>query len=348
MTKIRGAFTAVVSPFCRDGSLDRDGLSDMLSFQLESGVDGIVAAGTTGEASTLSSIEYHEVLEQCLAACSAGKAVPVASTGKNSTREAMEMSAVAAKMGFESLLLVDPYYNAPSSLEIRREYVEPICRSLPDVSIIPYIIPGRTGTQLLPQDVAILHSNFPNISSVKEATGSLDNMKEVRKYCGSSLSIMSGDDALTYGAMTDDHIAANGVISVISNIFPQAVTGMVKSLLDGDAAEASRLRDMLSPWFEAVTVRSTESAPQGNVSLKYRNPVPVKSLMHLFGMPSGFCRQPLGRLGPNAALSLLELAREQYAKHPELFDSIEDFFDIDIGERILNPDLIKEISYEAY
>ena len=348
MNEIRGVFTATVTPFDRHGSLDNDGLSDLLTFQLESGVAGIVAAGTTGEASALSAAEYWEVLKQCIGACSRGGAVAVASTGKNSTAEAMELSTVAAKMGFKSLLLVDPYYNAPSSLEIRKEYVEPLCRSLPEVSIIPYVIPGRTGTQLLPQDLAILHSTFPGVTAVKEATGSLENMSAVRKYCGSDMSIMSGDDALTYGAMTDRSIAADGAISVISNLFPREVTEMVSSLREGNLVRAEKLRDMLTPWFDMVTVRSIESTRYGAVALKSRNPVPVKSLMHLIGMPSGPCRQPLGKLGPNAAASLLQIAREQHAKHPELFERIEDFFHVNVGERLLNHDIIREIAYETY
>jgi 4-hydroxy-tetrahydrodipicolinate synthase len=348
MNKIRGTHTATITPFSSDGSLDIDGLDKLLSFQHESGIDGIVAAGTTGEAPSLTSRDYFTVLDRCLASRSGGNRAAVASTGKNNAMEAEEASKAAVEMGYEALLLVDPYYNGPSSLEIRREYVEPVCRSLPDVSVIPYIIPGRTGTQLLPQDMAILHRDFPNVVAVKEATGSLDNMRETRKYCGSNLSIMSGDDSLTYSAMTDSSIVADGVISVISNLFPYEVTRMVRLVREGNLAEASLLKETFSPWFDIVTVRSTEATPYGNVMLKSRNPVPVKSVMRLFGMPSGSCRRPLGRLGPNAASSLLEITRLQYVKHPEIFSRIEDFFQVDIGERLLNHDIIREIAYEAY
>ncbi len=348
MQRIGGAFTATVSPFSGDFSLDIEGLSDLLSFQIEGGIDGIVAAGTTGEAATLSPSEYAEVLETCLEVCSDGRVIPVASTGKNNTFEAVDASVAAAEMGYRSLLLVDPYYNAPSSLEIRKEYIEPVCLSLPDVSVIPYIIPGRTGTQLLPEDLAILHGSFPNVASVKEATGNMDNMRSIRAHCGNDMSIMSGDDALTYDAMSDGLIAASGVISVISNLFPFEVRTMVKYLHEGNRKESSRLKDMLSPWFDMVTVRSAENTPMGAVMLKSRNPVPVKSIMHLFGMPSGPCRRPLGKLGPNAAASLLAVAREQYTRHPCLFERIEDFFHVDIGERLHNHDVIREIAYEAY
>ena len=129
--------------------------------------------------------------------------------------------------GVDAVLLVDPYYNGPSSLEIRKEYVEPVARKFPSIQVIPYVIPGRTGAQLLPEDLAILAQNFENVRTVKEATGDLKNMKQTRKCCGDDYVILSGDDGLTFDMMTDPEINAVGAISVISNIAPKASAEMI-------------------------------------------------------------------------------------------------------------------------
>ena len=171
-----GCYTALITPFNPAGELDQEGLEQLIDFQIENDITGILATGTTGESPTFKWKEHDHVIAQ-VAKLAKDKCIRIAGTGSNNTIEALEAAGRAAKEGVDAVLMVDPYYNGPSSLEIRREYYEVIAKAYPDVAIIPYIIPGRTGSQMLPQDLAILAKNFSNISCVKEATGNLENMK---------------------------------------------------------------------------------------------------------------------------------------------------------------------------
>ena len=174
------------------------------------------------------------------------RCLTIAGTGSNSTQEAIEGTEHAQSLGVKCVLLVDPYYNGPSSMEIRREYIEPIARQFPEVQVIPYIIPGRTGTQLYPQDLAILHQQYSNVRCVKEATGDLKNMELTRQLCGEDFDILSGDDDKTYTMMISPDIEASGVISVVSNVVPSAVVDMVHYLLDGNEEAASVIAQALT------------------------------------------------------------------------------------------------------
>src|SRR3989304_6532278 len=176
MVVFSGCYTALVTPMTNLREVDYEGLQRLVEFQVKGGVSGILAVGTTGESPTLDWNEHNKVTER-IHEHVGGKALTIAGTGSNSTQEAIEGTAHAQHVGIHSVLLVDPYYNGPSSLEIRREYVEPIARQFPKVQIIPYVIPGRTGTQLLPPDIAALSSTFSNVNAVKEATGDIANMK---------------------------------------------------------------------------------------------------------------------------------------------------------------------------
>src|SRR4030066_482170 len=210
MTRFNGCYTALVTPMTRIGEVDYEGLRSLVEIQDKGGVSGILAVGTTGESPTLDWNEHNKVTER-IHEYSNGKGLTIAGTGSNSTQEAIEGTAHALHAGINCVLVVDPYYNGPSSLEIRREYVEPIARQFPEVQIIPYVIPGRTGTQLLPQDIALLHQQYPNVRSVKEATGDIENMKLTRKLCGNDFDILSGDDDKTFAMMTMPEINAPAV-----------------------------------------------------------------------------------------------------------------------------------------
>jgi len=228
----------------------------------------------------------------------------------------MENTKNVYNIGVRAFLLVDPYYNGPSSLEIRREYIAPIAERFPDAQVIPYVIPGRTGTQLMPQDLAILHSQYSNVRAVKEATGNFENMKLTRKLCGDNFDILSGDDDKTFHMMVDDEIKASGVISVISNIAPAAVQKMTSLILENRIDEAKAIYDKLKPLFQIVTVKTVEETNFGEVIVKARNPLPCKTLMNILGMPAGPLRPPMGKMTRKGLDVVLNAASEVYEKSP--------------------------------
>jgi 4-hydroxy-tetrahydrodipicolinate synthase len=336
----------MITPF-RGEMVDVEGIEKLVGFQIESGITGVLAVGTTGESPSLSWEEHHQVTRR-IADASRGKCLCIAGTGSNNTAEALEASRHAVELGVDGLLLVDPYYNGPSSLEIRREYVAPVAAAFPGTRVIPYVIPGRTGTQLLPEDLAILFRDHPNVAAVKEATGNRDNMARTRTCCGPDFAIISGDDALTCEMMTDAAIMAGGVISVVSNVVPAAVATMVRLLLQKNNSEAGKLNKALEPLFDLVTVKTLEKTPYGDVVFRARNPLAVKTLMAVLGMPSGGCRRPLGKMTQKGLDKILNAARTVQKANPELFQPAADFFGVDIDERLNTPVFWKELAYEGY
>jgi 4-hydroxy-tetrahydrodipicolinate synthase len=336
----------MITPF-RGESVDYEGMERLIDFQIQNGISGILAVGTTGESPTLSWEEHNEVV-QFVSQRTRGRCMCIAGTGSNYTAEALEASRHAVQAGVDGLLLVDPYYNGPSSLEIRREYIEPIAGAFPDTEVIPYVIPGRTGAQLLPEDLAIASHQFSNIRTVKEATGNLDNMRKTRECCGPDFCILSGDDGLTLKMMTDPEIRAAGVISVLSNLVPGAVVRMVRLVGQGNTEEAMALDQALQPLFHLVTVKTTEKTPYGDVVCRARNPLAMKTLMALLGLPSGGCRRPLGRMTQKGFHVVLDTARSVQANHPELFAPAEAFFGVNMDERLNSPEIWKDLCYDRY
>ena len=341
-----GCFTALVTPFAKD-AVDYEGLNKLVEFQIENGITGILAVGTTGESPTLSWDEHITVIDT-IAGKTKNKCACIAGTGSNNTAETLSATDHAAKAGVDAVLLVDPYYNGPSSIEIRREYVEPVAARFPNTQIIPYVIPGRTGAQLMPQDLAIASQKYPNVKSVKEATGNLDNMRLTRKCCGPDFIILSGDDGITFDMMTDPEIRGAGVISVMSNIAPKAVTDMVMYLNQNNAAAAEKLMNAMTPFFNLVTVKTTEQTAYGDVVCKARNPLAVKTLMQILGMPAGPCRRPLGKLTKTGIDKVLNAARTVQAESPEILQPAAEFFNIDVDERLNNEKYWEGLYYKAY
>ncbi len=333
MAAFSGCYTALVTPMTPDHQVDYEGLRRLVEFQIREGVSGILAVGTTGESPTLDWDEHNKVIEKVYE-CSGSKGLTIAGTGSNSTQETMDGTEHATNIGVKCVLLVDPYYNGPSSLEIRREYVEPVAKSFPEIQVIPYVIPGRTGTQLYPQDLAVLHQQYPNVSAVKEATGDLENMRLTRKLCGAGFAILSGDDDKTFAMMTSPDIAASGVISVASNIAPRAVQNLTQAIRAHRTEEANRLCSALQPLFNTVTVKTQEQTPFGPVTCKARNPLAFKTLMNILGMPAGPCRQPLGKMTRAGLDLVLTNARRIYETNPAILRPIKDFFDVNLEERL--------------
>jgi len=327
-----------------DHQVDYEGLRRLVDFQIREGVSGILAVGTTGESPTLDWNEHNKVIEKVYE-YTGSRGLTIAGTGSNSTQETMEGTEHAAHIGVQCVLLVDPYYNGPSSLEIRREYVEPIASRFPEVQVIPYVIPGRTGTQLYPQDLAVLHQQYSNVSAVKEATGNLDNMRLTRKLCGSNFAILSGDDDKTFAMMTAPDIAAAGVVSVTSNIAPRAVQSLTQALLAHRTEEANRLYAALKPLFSIVTVKTQEQTPFGPATCKARNPLAFKTLMNILGMPSGPCRQPLGKMTRAGLEIVLANAQKVYETNPAILQPVADFFSVDLSERLYNERFWQGLTY---
>ncbi|MEM2122021.1 MAG: 4-hydroxy-tetrahydrodipicolinate synthase [Candidatus Bathyarchaeia archaeon] len=343
----KGCYTALVTPMEEDMSLSFEALRNLIDFQIKEGASGIVATGTTGESPTLTWDEHISVIENVWN-LAGGKLSVIAGTGSNNTREALEATERSVEIGVKAVLLVDPYYNGPSSLEIRREYIEPIAKRFSDIEVIPYIIPGRTGTQLQPQDLALLHDRFPNVNNVKEATGNLEHAKMIRKLCGEDFSILSGDDDKTFELMHDPMVKANGVVSVTSNIAPRAVQSMVESMLKGNYKKGEEAAEKLKPLFEIVAVSTVEDTPYGTVACKARNPLPYKTLMAALGFSVGPCRPPLGKMTKKGFQIVLEKTRQVYENAPEILEPIEGFLDVNLEERLYQEKYWRGLTYEGY
>jgi len=344
--RFRGCYTALVTPMTGDQgeAIDYAGLEKLVEFQVAAGVDGIVAVGTTGESPTLNWEEHSQVIIKT-AESADGRSTVIAGTGSNSTEECIASTHHVVEHGLRAVLLVEPYYNGPSSIEIRLEYMEPVARRFPDVAVIPYVIPSRTGTQLLPEDLAILHAQCSNVHTVKEASADLANMRRTRELCGPEFAILSGDDSLTYQMMTDRSIAACGVVSVVSNVAPAAVRQLAQALLAGNGGEGKRLAEALDPLFNIVTVKTQEDSPYGRRLCKARNPLPIKTLMRLLGMPAGPLRRPLGKMTPAGLQTVLDAARKVWEKNPDVLEPVGKAFDVDVEERLFDPACCRELRY---
>lgn len=344
MTTFSGCYTALITPMNRNRQVDYEGLQQLVDFQIENRIKGLLAVGTTGESPTLDWNEHSKVIEK-VHEYSSKRCQTIAGTGSNSTQEAIEGTEHAHNSGLTAVLLVDPYYNGPSSMEIRREYLEPIAAKFPEIQVIPYIIPGRTGCQLLPQDLAILRSQYPNLRCVKEATGDLKNMELTRKLCGEDFDILSGDDDKTYTMMVSPDIEASGVISVISNVAPGPLADMVHFLLDGNTQAAGVIQQALQPLFGLVAVKTTEETPYGPVACKARNPLAIKTLMNILGIPSGPCRQPLGKMTRQGIDIVVATARKVWEANPQILKPIEQAFDVKLSDRLYNEKYLEGLYY---
>lgn len=357
--KLQGAFTALITPFHPDGTIDWKSFERNLQFQISQGIAGLVPCGTTGESPTLDWPD-HRVLMQRVYALVDGQAILIAGTGSNSTEEALRASREAAACGFDAILLVEPYYNKPASCLIRIHYHGRIAQEIreinPETVVIPYIIPGRTCCKMEPVDLAILAEQQPNVRAVKEATGDLKNMTLTRQLVGPDFFILSGDDALTAPMMDHEHedgkiIKGDGVISVMSNIAPAAVSQMVLAFLQGDRDRGLKIADQLNPLFELVgiSVKSTREF-HGNsyeVTDKFPNPCSVKTMMAGLGMNSGFFRPPLGPMTAAAVTKVREALKKIWLQSPWILQPIERHYNINVNRRLDDDKIWTALSNDA-
>lgn len=270
----RGAIVAIVTPF-KDGRVDEEALRELIEFQIESGTDGIVPCGTTGESATLSHEEHDRVVEITVDAVR--KRVPViAGTGSNSTREAIRLTEHAYKVGADGALLVTPYYNKPSQEGLYQHY-KAVADAVP-VPIILYNVPGRTAINLLPETDARL-SKISNIAGVKEASGDLKQISRVVELCGDDFAVLSGDDFTVLPVLA---VGGRGVISVVSNIIPEDMAAMIDAFDDGDLDKARGLHHRMRQVMDACFLET--------------NPVPVKAALAMMGKIEYEVRLPLCRM----------------------------------------------------
>ena len=344
-----GVWTALVTPFDKNGKLDAPAFKRLVEFQIAQGVTGIVPTGTTGESPTLSWDEHNQVVEEAIIFARERVGV-LAGSGSNCTDEAIDATRHAREAGASGALIVDCYYNGPSSLELRTEYYEQIAEWVPDIALVPYVIPGRCGTALLAEDLAILHRALPKrFPAVKEATGDLARMRQDRALCGETLAILSGDDDMTLAMMQDTGIRAAGVISVMSNLVPAALSGMVKAQRSGDEAGAKAIAARLDPLFKFVGCKApgTRKLPDGRVvevEDRFKNPVPVKTMMAALGMPVGPCRRPLGKMTRTAIDRVRACLRELHRAGPETLRPIGEAFGVSIEKRLADDGVWAELT----
>jgi len=342
--EFKGAWTALVTPFKEDGEIDWDGFKKNVEFQIANGISGLLPVGTTGESPTLTH-EEHSLVNKKIFEFAQGRCGVLAGCGSNSTAEAIKSVSEAKEAGINASLIIDCYYNGPSSLELRKKHYEIIAEKFSDVFLIPYIIPGRTGCALSPYDLAVLARKYPNVNAVKEATGDISRMEVEAKILPENFSILSGDDGITFEIMASPKIKAKGVISVITNIAPKAVSQMCELLLNGKTWEAEQIHKKLKPLFDVITVKTKRNVQIERDTYqaedKFRNPTPIKTIMNALGIPAGITRNPLGKMTPAGVLVVRDALKTVWKLSPEILKPIEEFYGVSIEER-LNDDNIWE------
>lgn len=269
---IQGNMVALVTPMHGDGAVDYVALRRLVDWHVEQGTDAIVSVGTTGESATLDEKEHCEVIARTLEYV-AGRIPVIAGTGANATSEAIRLTRCAADAGADACLLVTPYYNKPTQEGLYLHH-RAIAEAVPIPQIL-YNVPGRTACDMLPE-TAVRLSAVENIVGIKEATGDLERITEIRAGAGEGFAIYSGDDATGCEAMLR---GANGVISVTSNVMPAAMKRMCDAALAGHAEKAREIDDGLAPLHRNLFLES--------------NPIPVKWALAEMGLIDRGIRLPL-------------------------------------------------------
>lgn len=277
-----GSFTAIVTPL-KNNKVDFDAYKKIIDMQIEAGITGIVPCGSTGESATLSHAEHDEVIQKAVE-FSKGKLKVIAGTGSNSTAEAIRLSKHAQEVGCDGVLLVAPYYNKPTQKGLYLHYKE-VANAI-NIPVVLYNIQGRSAVNIEPKTIAQLAKDCKNIVAVKEASGSLDQMSQIR-LLAPEMDLISGDDALTVPIMA---IGGTGVISVLSNICPKVVADLVNAMLKKDLDKANEIAFKWLPLVKAMFIET--------------NPIPVKAAMAMMGICSDEMRLPMCSLSDEHKESL--------------------------------------------
>ena len=272
MFPLVGTFTALVTPFSK-GTINEPNLRDLIEFQIENGISGIVPVGTTGESPTLSHEEHRKVIDIVLHQVN-GRVPVIAGTGSNNTSEAISLTKYAQKAGADAALLITPYYNRPSQAGLIHHYkaIADTC----DLPLIVYNCPGRTSVNTTADTIVEL-STVPNIVGIKEASGSIDQICEIITRTDKSFIVLSGDDSMTVPIIS---VGGKGVISVTSNVAPSQMVTMTNASLRGDYTKATVFHQKLFPLMRVLMKVEV-------------NPSPIKAAMNIMGMDVGTVRLPL-------------------------------------------------------
>lgn len=271
-TIFTGMATAIVTPMHTDGSIDYEALSRFVEFQIDSGINGLVVMGTTGENATIEPEDQKKVIAYTVEKV-AGRVPVIAGTGTNNTEHVLHNTRNACQVGADAILVVTPYYNKATQNGLVTHFT-----AVADESTLPvilYNVPSRTGCNLLPKTVAKL-SEHPNIAAIKEATGSLAQMIEIMHLCGDKIDVYSGEDGLTVPMMA---MGAKGTISVLSNVAPRQSVAMTDACLRGDYAAAAKMQCDLLPLINAL--------------FSEVNPIPAKAATAAMGFGADALRMPL-------------------------------------------------------
>ena len=278
MAIFEGAGVALVTPFHQDGSVNYEKLTEILEEQIAGGTDAIVICGTTGESSTMTHEEHLEVIRYTCEKV-AGRIPVIAGTGSNCTREAIDMSRGAEKVGADGLLLVTPYYNKATQKGLIAHYTA-IAESV-RIPILLYHIPGRTGVTMQPETIVKLCREVPNIVGVKEASGNISAISTMMALADGCVDLYSGNDDQIVPLLS---LGGKGVISVLSNVAPRQAHDICRYYFEGDVKTSAKMQ--------------LEAIPLGNQLFCEVNPIPVKAAMNLQGKDVGPLRMPLTEMEP--------------------------------------------------
>ena len=268
---IHGAYTALVTPF-KNGKVNYEKLGELIEFQIQNEIDGIVICGTTGESATLTDKEKKKVIKYTIETVN-GRVPVIAGTGSNDTRHAIELSTYAERVGADGLLIVTPYYNKTTQQGLIEHYTA-IADSI-TCPIIMYNVPSRTGVNILPDTVAKL-AEHENIVGIKEASNNFSQILELISKVPANFSVISGNDDTIVPLLS---LGGTGVISVLSNVFPKDVHDMCKAYMNG---EIKYSKDLQVKYAEFI-----------RLLFKEVNPMPVKDALNILGFDVGDCRLPL-------------------------------------------------------
>jgi 4-hydroxy-tetrahydrodipicolinate synthase len=280
-----GLSIALVTPF-KDGALDEPATAALVDFVVRGGADVLFVAGTTGEAPALTREERRRLYDLVKAA-NAGRARLVAGTGTNVTRDSIELTQEAKSAGYDGAMLVVPYYNKPTPAGQVAHFTA-VARAV-DLPLVVYNVPGRTGTNLLPE-TAVRLAALENVVAIKEASGSLDQVSAIRARC--DLTVLAGDDSLTLPMLA---VGARGIVSVVGNVAPRPLRDLLSAFSEGRLLDAEKIHLKLVPLMRALFLES--------------NPGPVKSLLADMGLVVNELRLPLVPVEPATAQAVREAAR---------------------------------------